>query len=560
MADTILRYESAQELEIVEANADSVFFTVQDRDDGSRNLWVANSDEVTQIETPSGELGDAGIVVHAASDRVFMSIYDVAHGSRLSTIDLTSTPLIAKSVVDIWTGTRSSRVIGGATFQNQLLVSVETEDDTGERVRELLMVRPGETEFSKVGPDNFYATQIEVDGDRVFMVATGDREVFDVWVADGDLAAPVNVTKTTPDLRPDDGVVVNGHFVFANQRRNRIARTDGTVTSSELDLGSFVVIEIGQSAVYFWLRRATELFESGQWYRTDGTLENTTPVSEADVERDTSVFTVANRRYRLDESKGWLELDSFGRERPLFAGQANLPRHPVQVQDYISFVAKTETHIDEHAWYIYRLNGITGGIEQFVESAIVPAAISAVEQTLFFTGFDQFHGSELWQVPLPFDGDVDNAGRVDVDDVDTLCNAIRDENQSVQFDINLDGIVDFQDFDDMIHDVHQTTYGDASLDGVFDSSDLTLVFFEGRFESELSLSDRPSAWRAGDWNCNGEFDISDFVLAFRDGGYVRDGIAAQPVRAGIDNQFAASIDGSGRHLDPRDGQNSAFVP
>ena len=60
MADTILRYESAQELEIVEANADSVFFTVQDRDDGSRNLWVANSDEVTQIETPSGELGDAG--------------------------------------------------------------------------------------------------------------------------------------------------------------------------------------------------------------------------------------------------------------------------------------------------------------------------------------------------------------------------------------------------------------------------------------------------------------------------------------------------------------------
>ena len=79
-----------------------------------------------------------------------------------------------------------------------------------------------------------------------------------------------------------------------------------------------------------------------------------------------------------------------------------------------------------------------------MESAIVPAAISAVEQTLFFTGFDQFHGSELWQVPLPFDGDVDNAGRVDVDDVDTLCNAIRDENQSVQFDINLDGIVDFR--------------------------------------------------------------------------------------------------------------------
>ncbi|MFC1759126.1 CotH kinase family protein [Planctomycetota bacterium] len=55
--------------------------------------------------------------------------------------------------------------------------------------------------------------------------------------------------------------------------------------------------------------------------------------------------------------------------------------------------------------------------------------------------------------------------------------------------------------------------GDANLDGVFDSSDLILVFQNGRYENRSPLG--AASWSDGDWNGDGLFTSSDFVLAFQ---------------------------------------------
>lgn len=82
--------------------------------------------------------------------------------------------------------------------------------------------------------------------------------------------------------------------------------------------------------------------------------------------------------------------------------------------------------------------------------------------------------------------------------------------------------------------------GDSNGDGVFDSSDLVLVFQQGRFEV---VDEQDTSWQDGDWNGDGRFNSSDIVLAFEQGRY-QSGPSTTIAREGrrVESLMAAAVD------------------
>ncbi len=121
-------------------------------------------------------------------------------------------------------------------------------------------------------------------------------------------------------------------------------------------------------------------------------------------------------------------------------------------------------------------------------------------------------------------GDFNANGLLDVDDINLLTEAVRNNSQDLKFDVDGDQTVGANDRSYWIHDLKHTYIGDANLDGDFNSSDLVMVFVRGEFEDGVANN---STWDDGDWNGDGEFGTQDFVVAFVDGGYDKPSSGAQ---------------------------------
>ncbi len=118
------------------------------------------------------------------------------------------------------------------------------------------------------------------------------------------------------------------------------------------------------------------------------------------------------------------------------------------------------------------------------------------------------------EVEPGFGGDFNHDRQVNVDDKDLLTAAIAAGTNDILYDINADGLVDFDDLEIVVHDVANTYFGDANCDGEFDSSDLIRVFQAGLYDTGSF-----AVWSEGDWDGDGLFDSTDLVIAFIDGGY-----------------------------------------
>ena len=111
-------------------------------------------------------------------------------------------------------------------------------------------------------------------------------------------------------------------------------------------------------------------------------------------------------------------------------------------------------------------------------------------------------------------GDYDSSGELDAADLDLQAQAIAGRQNPPEYDLNDDGLVDFQDRLVWVNDLKNTWIGDANLDNQFSSSDLVQAFVRGKYETGDS-----AGWGDGDWNGDTLFGSSDMVAAFAAGGY-----------------------------------------
>ena len=98
-------------------------------------------------------------------------------------------------------------------------------------------------------------------------------------------------------------------------------------------------------------------------------------------------------------------------------------------------------------------------------------------------------------------GDFNNNGDLDNNDLDLLAEQQQTPTPDLSFDLNDDGLVNFDDRQVWVDDLTNTWIGDANLDGEFNSGDMVQVFVRGKYEN-----DEIAGWEEGDWNGNQRFE------------------------------------------------------
>ena len=153
--------------------------------------------------------------------------------------------------------------------------------------------------------------------------------------------------------------------------------------------------------------------------------------------------------------------------------------------------------LDEH--------GFSADVLPLLESA---HDISADQKTILGSNRSSNGNLEYWTIFLdkPLNsvfGDFDGNGTVDVADINQLSAAVRAGRSEVLFDVNFDGIVNFDDREFWVGDLANTFMGDADLDQDVDFADF------------LSLSvgfGENGGWGQGDFDGDGETKFEDFLL------------------------------------------------
>ncbi len=112
-------------------------------------------------------------------------------------------------------------------------------------------------------------------------------------------------------------------------------------------------------------------------------------------------------------------------------------------------------------------------------------------------------------------GDFDGNGWLDEADI-TLLTSATQAGTDPSYDLNGDGMLDFEDRRVWVEELKYTWFGDTNLNGHFGTGDITAVFQIGEYEDALPGN---STWSEGDWSGDFDFDSSDFVIAFQGGGY-----------------------------------------
>jgi hypothetical protein len=125
--------------------------------------------------------------------------------------------------------------------------------------------------------------------------------------------------------------------------------------------------------------------------------------------------------------------------------------------------------------------------------------------------------------------DLNEDGRVDPADIDTLCASIRTGDQ---FDLNGDDEVNYEDVVFFVRTMLNSEIGDSNLDGKFGLDDLQTDEYDDGIAGN-------STWSEGDWNCDGDFDSRDIVLAFSEGSPLVNALDREAIRS---TRIAASID------------------
>lgn len=111
-------------------------------------------------------------------------------------------------------------------------------------------------------------------------------------------------------------------------------------------------------------------------------------------------------------------------------------------------------------------------------------------------------------------GDLNGDSRVNVLDIDLLCEAIRSNPENIEpFDFTADGALDSADLDYLVEDTIGTRGGDTDLDGRVDFADF--LQFAANFGDEVAT------WSEGDFSGDGKVNFQDFIILATNFGFER---------------------------------------
>ncbi|MCA9214524.1 MAG: matrixin family metalloprotease [Planctomycetales bacterium] len=128
----------------------------------------------------------------------------------------------------------------------------------------------------------------------------------------------------------------------------------------------------------------------------------------------------------------------------------------------------------------------------------------------------QMYRLTLGEIPHSLRGDFNDDQVFDLEDVQTLIDAMGAQTFPRALDLDSDDEISERDLTIWVHEIKGTFRGDANLDGEFNSSDLVDVFTAAEYEDSLVGN---STWATGDWDGDGDFGTRDLIAAFQDAGF-----------------------------------------
>ena len=140
--------------------------------------------------------------------------------------------------------------------------------------------------------------------------------------------------------------------------------------------------------------------------------------------------------------------------------------------------------------------------------------VLALSDTDFYFAFVDFQNPFTFEPGPVVPGDYDGDGLLDAGDLDLQAIAMAADPPPQEYDLNEDGLVNFDDRKQWVEVLKNTWIGDANLNGEFNSGDMVQVFARGLYETG-----NPAGWEDGDFNGDTVFGSGDMVAAFVGGGY-----------------------------------------
>jgi hypothetical protein len=186
--------------------------------------------------------------------------------------------------------------------------------------------------------------------------------------------------------------------------------------------------------------------------------------------------------------------------------------------DAYTFVPEQDVLLDPNTvyWFVvgarsgsfdwsYEDSEIGGGANTFGAGSLVLFAdsIDAGQNWTYYSLLNPYQMQINVAIASTLPGDVTSDGSITVEDIDAVAAAVRIGDESSVYDLNHDGLVTTDDYDELILNLKQTYFGDANLDrevGFSDFLDLSANF------------GGPGGWGQGDFDADGNVSFSDFLL------------------------------------------------
>ena len=332
----------------------TLFFTADDGKHG-RELWKSNGTKAGTVLVrdlhpgPNGQFGGNSTILHGPPIVVGNRLFFIA-----DTGDFGSTLYVSDGTAG------GTYVVSDATFY------------------------PPDEAFEGAAGGKFYFVTLDADG--------GAWDIAHLWVSDG-TSAGTHAQAGAPIAENMSILPVNGTKLYFYT--DRLWRTDGTAAGTKRLTSPGAMNSAPTESA---LMNSRLYFNGGALWKTDGSPVGTKLISSGEVK----LLTVAgNRIFFIRDSLLWKTDGTAAGTKEVGVLGAQPPRALAAVGNYVCFA---EADWGNAIWTLWKSDGTVAGTYQVASFVILGGGFStgdgpigtAVGSTLFLSGGDDVHGSELW--------------------------------------------------------------------------------------------------------------------------------------------------------------------